>query len=215
MSFIILNNLPYYYDTLIITLTYLDPSSILQFAEDDTLHKNKDFGIKNFDLTKILMIILSNLYKIFKFYFLSFNYQSVLLYIILILYIFKLNVLTKNNLLATPIFLFIFLYINLVNSMRSNQVYELYFIFSDYLLIILLSINLTLYSKLRSLFSIILLSFLIIIFSLNLFNLNINNYGYKSFVKKNNINAYCGANYVVNFANKFSNNFQRICEESR
>ena len=215
LSFIILNNLPYYYDTLIIKLTYLDPSSILQFAEDDILHKNKDFGIKNFDLTKILIIILNNLYKIFEFYFLSFNYQSLLLYIILILYIFKLKVLSKNNLLATPIFLFIFLYINLVNSMRSNQVYELYFIFSDYLLIILLSINLSLYPKLRSLFSIVLLSFLIVIFSLNLFNFNINNYGYKFFVKKNNINAYCGANYVVNFANKFSKNFQRICDESR
>lgn len=210
--FIFFSSLPFLENTLIIKLTYLDPTSILQFSGNDSFHKGIDqFNVER--LFSILNTINSNIFKIIKFYLFSLNFQSVLIYIILMLYFLTFKRQNFQTKISTPIIFLIFFLINFINSIRTNEVYYLYFIFSDFLLLILLTINLNYIKSNKILITSIFSFSIIFLVTFNLLNLNIVNYNYDNFNKKNELKYWCNQKYVENFAKKLTSKFYNYCEK--
>ena len=210
--FIFFSSLPFLENTLIIKLTYLDPTSILQFSDNDSFHKaNDQFNVER--LFSILDTINSNILKIIKFYLFSLNFQSILIYIILLVYFLTFKAQNIQTKISTPIIFLIFFLINFINSIRTNEVYYLYFIFSDFLLLILLTINLNYIKSNKILITSIFSLSIIFLVTFNLFNLNIVHYNYDNFNKRNEIKYWCKQKYVENFAKKLTSKFYSYCEE--
>jgi len=210
--YIFFSNLPFFENTLIIKLTYLDPTNILQFSDNISFHKVND----KFDLERLLIIldiIKSNIFKLIKFYFFSFNFQSLLVYLILLTYFLTFKRQNLQTKISTPIIFLIFFMINFINSIRTSDVYYLYFIFSDFLLLILLTINLKYIKSYKVLITSIFSLSIIFLITFNLFNLDIVHYNYNNFKKKNELKYWCKQKYVENFAKKLTTKFYNHCEK--
>jgi len=210
--YIFFSSLPFLENTLIIKLTYLDPTNILQFSGNESFHKASD-QLNLERLFSILDTINLNILKIIKFYFFSINYQSLLIYLILLTYFLTFKRQNFQTKISTPIIFLIFFIINFINSIRNNEVYYLYFIFSDFLLLILLTINLKYIKSNKVLITSIFSSSIIFFITFNLFNLDIVRYNYDNFKKKNELKFWCKQNYVENFAKKLSIKFYNHCEK--
>ena len=208
--FIFFSNLSFFENTLILKLTYLDPTSIFQFIDNTSLHKqNITF---NFDIIlSILNTFISNIFKIIDFYFLSLNFQSILLYLILTLFFFSFKKQIINIRICTPIILIIFFMINFINLMRGNEVKPLYFIFSDFLLFIILAINLNFIKYKKTLQIFVYSSIIVAFFTFNIANIKTTYYGYHTFFKKDELKYWCNHSYVENFAKKLTTRFYEHC----
>jgi hypothetical protein len=205
------SNLFFLNDTLIIKLTYLDPSSILQFIDNTSLHK-QNFTF-NFDIIlSILNTFIYNIFKIIDFYFLSLNFQSILLYLILFLFLFSFKKQLINIRICTPIILIIFFMINFINLMRVNEVKPLYFIFSDFLLFIILAINLNFIKYKKTLQIFVYSTIIVAFFTFNIANIKTTYYGYHTFLKKDKLKYWCNQQYVENFAKKLTTTFYEHCK---
>jgi hypothetical protein len=209
--FIFFSNLSFFENTLILKLTYLDPTSIFQFIGDRSFHK-QNFLINYDSIFLILDKILSVITKIIVFYFLSFNFQSILIYLILILYLFSYRIQPNNSKISTPLIFLIFFMINFINSMRGGDVFNLYFIFSDFLLFIILAINLNFIRYRKTLQTLVYSSIIVAFFTFNMANIKITYYGYHSFFKKDRLNFWCKQSYVENFAKKLTTKFYEHCK---
>jgi hypothetical protein len=172
---------------------------------------NDKFNLER--LLTILDIINSNIFKIIKFYFFSFNFQSLLVYLILLTYLLTFKRQNLQTKISTPIIFLIFFIINFINSIRANEVNILYFIFSDFLLLILLTINLKYIKSYKVLITSIFSLSIIFLITFNLFNLDIVHYNYNNFKKKNELKYWCEQKYVENFAKKLTTKFYNHCEK--